>query len=236
MFLLHPPVLSYKLILKSEKNKKMGKYDLILYDLDGTVWDSIPLIIKCFKHAYNEVLGYCDRSDDDLKSYIGRPLGLTFERHDEATARKLLDSYLAINEVLLQKDEIDLFDGVMDELNRIKNLGIPQGYVTSKRIVSSQVTLRLKGLDDFFDVCVCKEDTEKHKPDPEPLFFAAKKLGITDMSRIIYIGDALVDALCAKNAGADFALVEWSTMDKDAILAAAPPGTRTIGRFSEVIN
>ena len=214
----------------------MKKYDLILYDLDGTIWDSIPLIMKCFKQAYIEVLGSCDRSDDDLKSYIGRPLGQTFEKHDKATADALLKSYLAINEVLLNKDEIDLFDGVMDDLNRIKELGIPQGYVTSKRIVSSQVTLKLKGLDTFFDVCICKEDTDKHKPDPEPLLLAASRLGITDMSRVIYIGDALADALCAKNAGADFALVKWSQMDKEAIMDAAPSGSRIIDRLTDVID
>ena len=56
------------------------------------------------------------------------------------------------------------------------------------------------------------------------------------MSRVIYIGDALVDALCAKNAGADFALVNWSQMDKEAIVSAAPKGSRIINRFSEVLE
>lgn len=213
----------------------MNKYDLILYDLDGTVWDSIPLILKCFKLAYVDVFGRCDRTDEDLKSYIGRPLGDTFAMHDTATAEALLESYLSHNCVLLENDEIPLFDGVLAQLYKIKELGLPQGFVTSKRTVSAQTTLRLKGLDDFFDICVFKEDTDKHKPDPEPLITAANKAGIHDMRRVIYIGDALPDALCAKNAGADFALVEWSQMDKDGIIAAAPPGSRIISRFSDVL-
>lgn len=214
----------------------MSRYELILYDLDGTIWDSIPLIMKCFKHAYREVLGSCDRTDDDLKSYIGRPLGETFEMHDDDTAKALLASYLAVNEKLLEEDTIDLFDGVMDELEKIKRAGIPQGFVTSKRIVSAGVTLRLKKLDDFFDVGICKEDTAKHKPEPEPLLIAAGKLGITDMSRVIYIGDAIADALCAKNAGADFALVDWTQMDREAIMAAAPSKSRVIKKFSDVLK
>ncbi len=214
----------------------MNKYGLILYDLDGTVWDSIPLIMKCFKLAYLDVLGRCDRSDEDLKSYIGRPLPDTFAMHDPKTSEALLKAYLAHNSVLLENDEIPLFDGVISELHKIRDLGIPQGFVTSKRTVSAGTTLRLKGLDNFFDVGICKEDTESHKPNPDPIITAAKAVNITDMSRVIYIGDALVDALCAKNAGTDFALVEWSQMDKEKIIAAAPSGSRIISRFTDVLD
>ncbi len=214
----------------------MYNYDLILYDLDGTIWDSVPVIVKCFKYAYNEVFGRCDRTDEDFKSFIGKPLPETFAMHDEETAKVLLESYLSFNKDILEDDRIDLFDGVWEELNKIKALGIPQGVVTSKRIASASVTLRFKKLDDFFDVYICKEDTDKHKPDPTPLFVAAKRMGISDMSRIIYIGDAVVDAQCAKNAGTDFALVEWSDMDKDAVMAAAPDGSRIIHEFSEVLS
>ena len=214
----------------------MNKYDLILYDLDGTIWDSIPLIMKCFKLAYLDVFGRCDRSDKDLKSYIGRPLPDTFAMHDAKTSEALLEAYLAHNSVLLENDEIPLFDGVISELRKIRDLGIPQGFVTSKRTLSAGITLRLKGLDNFFDVGICKEDTENHKPLPDPIITAAKRVQITDMSRVIYIGDALVDAICAKNACVDFALVEWSQMDKEKIIAAAPSGSRIISRFSEVLN
>ncbi|MBR1909268.1 MAG: HAD family hydrolase [Lachnospiraceae bacterium] len=214
----------------------MNKYDLILYDLDGTIWDSIPLIMKCFKLAYLDVFGQCDRSDEDLKSYIGRPLPDTFAMHDAKTSEALLQAYLAHNSVLLENDEIPLFDGVISELRKIRDLGIPQGFVTSKRTLSAGITLRLKGLDNFFDVGICKEDTENHKPLPDPIITAAKRVQITDMSRVIYIGDALVDAICAKNACVDFALVEWSQMDKEKIIAAAPSGSRIISRFSEVLN
>ena len=214
----------------------MNKYDLILYDLDGTIWDSIPLIMKCFKLAYLDVFGQCDRSDEDLKSYIGRPLPDTFAMHDAKTSEALLEAYLAHNSVLLENDEIPLFDGVISELRKIRDLGIPQGFVTSKRTLSAGITLRLKGLDNFFDVGICKEDTENHKPLPDPIVTAAKRVQITDMSRVIYIGDALVDAICARNACVDFALVEWSQMDKEKIIAAAPSGSRIISRFSEVLN
>ena len=212
----------------------MKDIDLILYDLDGTIWDSIPLIMSCFKHAYNEVLGGCDRTDEDLMSYIGRPLTDTFAMHDEETQEKLLESYLTYNHMLLDQDAIPMFPGVIDDLEFIKAAGMPQGVVTSKKHRAADVTLKLKGLFDFFDVYLCKEDTERHKPDGEPLIVAAGKLGITDMSRVLYVGDALPDALCALNAGAQFALVEWSQMDKEDILSKAPRGSGVISSLREI--
>ena len=213
----------------------MSRHELILYDLDGTVWDSIPLIMSCFKHAYEEVMGRCDRSDEDLMSYIGRPLPDTFAMHDDETKQKLLDSYLVYNHELLDQDAISMFPGVEDSLKRIKKSGVKQGVVTSKRHRAADVTLKFKGLFGFFDVYVCKEDTEHHKPEAEPLLFAAGKLGISDMSKVIYVGDAMPDALCAKNAGADFALVSWSQMDKEAIMKAAPEGSVLIDSLDELI-
>ena len=214
----------------------MNNYDLILYDLDGTLWDSIPVIMDSFKHAYIEVFGRCDRSDSDLMSYIGRPLTDTFSMHDPETEKKLLDSYLVYNHDLLNHDCINMFPGVIDDLNRIKELGYRQGVVTSKRHESADVTLKFKGLYDFFDVCLCKEDTQKHKPDGEPLIIAANKLGIEDISRVIYVGDALPDALCAKNAGTQFALVSWSQMDKEDIMKKAPEGAFMIDSIFELVS
>ena len=213
----------------------MTDIDLILYDLDGTIWDSIPLIMDCFKHAYIEVLGECPRTDEDLMSYIGRPLPDTFAMHDDETKQKLLDSYLVYNHMLLDQDAIPMFPGIIDDLNVIKNTGMKQGVVTSKRHRAADVTLKFKGLFDFFDVCICKEDTEKHKPDGEPLIVASNKVGITDMSRVIYVGDALPDALCAKNAGAKFALVDWTRMDKDEILRQSPAGSKVISNLREIV-
>ena len=75
----------------------MNKYDLVLYDLDGTLWDSVPLIMESLKKAYDIVLGGTDRTDADLMSYIGKPLGDTFSMHDEETKARLTEAYLEYN-------------------------------------------------------------------------------------------------------------------------------------------
>ena len=88
--------------------KKTGdlKYKCVLYDFDGTLADSVPVIILNQRMAYEEVMGYCPRTDEDLKSYIGLPLTDTFAMHDEVTQKKLLESYQKINLDMLRKDMI----------------------------------------------------------------------------------------------------------------------------------
>lgn len=203
--------------------KKTGdlKYKCVLYDFDGTLADSVPVIILNQRMAYEEVMGYCPRTDEDLKSYIGLPLTDTFAMHDEVTQKKLLESYQKINLDMLRKDMIPFFDGVEEELLKLKKMGVLQGIISAKRRVSLGITLENKGYSDFFDILVTKEDTEKHKPDPEPFYYSCRKLGLKP-SEVIYVGDAKGDILGAQNAGIDSVFVEWSMMPKDGILDLKP--------------
>ncbi|MBO7452556.1 MAG: HAD family hydrolase [Clostridiales bacterium] len=206
--------------MTTRKNEKL-KYKCVLYDFDGTLADSVPVILLNQQMAYEEVMGHCPRTVEDLRSYIGLPLVDTFAMHDKETADKLLESYLRINLELLHKDMIPFFDGVEEELHELKKMGVMQGIMSAKRRTSLDITLDLKGYSDFFDLLVTKEDTEKHKPDPEPYLYCAEKLGIKP-SEMIYVGDAIGDILGAKNAGVDSVFVEWSSMPKKEILDLKP--------------
>lgn len=200
----------------------MSKYDLVLYDLDGTLWDSVPLIMECFKEAYKVVLGGTDRSDEDLMSYIGRPLGDTFAMHDEETKERLVNTYLEYNCARLKENAVPIFPGVYDFLSKIRSMGIKQGIVTSKRESSAMITIDLLELGGYFDTMVFREATVRAKPHGDPLAEAARRMGITDMSRVLYVGDAVPDILSARDCGADFALVGWTKMPMDELKALNP--------------
>lgn len=202
--------------------KKNLKYDAVFYDFDGTLGDSLPVILKSFKGAYTEVFGECTRTEEDFKKFIGLPLIETFRAHDEETQQKLLNAYLKINHKMLDENKIPLFPGVIEALKEIKAKGVIQGIVTSKRIEAFEVTAKLTGIWDLFDVIICNGDTRYHKPNADPLIEAAKRSNITDYKRILYVGDALADICCAKNAGTDFVFVNWSQMQKDDILFMKP--------------
>lgn len=198
------------------------KYDAILYDLDGTLINSVPVIVDSFIKTYEWMYGECTRSVEDFKSYIGKPLVECFPMHSSEDQKKLVEKYLEINCEALRNDEVEVFPGVLDGIRYLKKLGYKQGIMTSKKRESAMITLKLKGMDVLFDGFVFHEDSEKHKPDAEPLILAARKLGVTDMSRVLYVGDAVPDAACANNAGANFALVSWSDMDKELIMKTYP--------------
>ena len=194
-----------------------SKFDLILYDLDGTLQDSIPLILESFHAAYEAVFGSSTRTDEDFMSYIGRPLTDTFEMHDEKTAKLLAVSYLAHNLAEMEKGRVPLFEGIEDMLEKIRDLGVKQGIVTSKLKSSALKTIEPLGLDKFMDVMIFREDTERAKPYGDPLVCAAKKLGIGDMGRVLYVGDAVHDIMSAKDCGASSAVVSWTKMPMEDI-------------------
>ena len=198
------------------------KIDLILYDLDGTIQDSVPLILESFHKAYEIVLGECTRSDEDLMSYIGRPLTVSFERHDKETAEKLTEAYLTYNKKRMLEGVIPLFPGVKEGLENIKNQGYRQGIVTAKRRDSAMITIDMLDIAKYFDVMIFSEDTKRSKPHGDPLIEAAKRLGVTDMSTVLYVGDAGSALLSARDAGASFALVDWTLMPKDEIGKLGP--------------
>ena len=209
----HPPVK----IMAQEK-----KIDLVLYDLDGTLQDSVPLIVESFQKAYEMVLGECTRSVEDLKSYIGRPLGDSFERHDKETSDKLIEAYLEYNMRRMKEGAISLFPGVKESLERLKEKGIPQGIVTAKRKSSAMVTIDSLDIAKYFDVMVFGEDTARSKPFGDPLVEAARRFGTIDMKKVLYVGDAASDLLSAKDCGCSFALVDWTMMPKDEIGKLGP--------------
>lgn len=207
-------------------------YDAILYDLDGTLINSVPVIIESFIHTYNRILGGCSRSVEDIKSYIGKPLVESFVNDPPELVPTLVETYLEINCDMLRRDKADLFPGVTEGIRYLKSLGYRQGIMTSKKKESAMITLELKEMDTLFDGFVFCEDTVNHKPDPEPLILAAGKLGVTDMSRVLYVGDAIPDAACAMAAGAGFALVNWTDMGADRILSLYPG--KLIGSIEEI--
>lgn len=197
-------------------------FDLVLYDFDGTLVDSVPVILSSFKAAYVKVFGRCERTDEDLRSFIGLPLGETFKSHDPETADRLLKAYLEDNEKKLVSGELKFFPGIWEMLNEIKKAGVKQGVVSSKRRHSAGITMDNLGILDFFDVCIFKEDTVKHKPEGEPISEAARRMGVFEMNRVLYVGDAAGDIQCANNAEAKSAFVGWSLMDKNEIMAFSP--------------
>jgi len=196
------------------------RYDAVLYDFDGTLVDTVPMILSCFHKAFMEVTGHTE-DEVFLLSTIGLPLAYAFSGYDPAVQESLYNEYQKENARIISTS-VHVFDGVMEGLELLRKMGVRQGVVTSKKRETALFSMKQFDMDPFFEVLITREDTEIHKPNPEPVFLAMQKMGISDFSRVLYIGDSVHDLRCAVNAGVDSAAVNWTYMPLNELAAEKP--------------
>ena len=112
----------------------------------------------------------------------------------------------------------DLFDEFMEELRR---RGALMAIVTSKKGDLARRGLRVCGLERFFPILVGLDDTARHKPDPEPVLEALRRMGESPGPHVLMVGDSLFDIHCGRNAGVLTAGVGW-TVNRAALEAGRP--------------
>jgi pyrophosphatase PpaX len=95
------------------------------------------------------------------------------------------------------------------------------GLVTSKGLEVATRGLALFDLGSYFDTLVTREDTERHKPYPDPLLVGAQRLGVAP-ERTIYVGDSSVDVLAGKAAGMVTAWVAWGADTPGSVADVEP--------------
>lgn len=170
----------------------------VLFDFDGTVINTNDLIIASYKYAFDKVMNR-EIQLDEILGLFGRPLLISLKEDYGEFGEALYYSFREFNES--NHDNIAKpFGGVPESILAIKEAGYKIGIVTSKRREMLQRGLKLIGLENNFDVLIGAEDCDKHKPDPQPVLTACKKLGI-EPKEAIYVGDSVFDILCGKNAG-----------------------------------
>jgi len=167
----------------------------IIFDVDGVLLDNTKVYIKAYKEIGRR-LGLKIPSDSEIRKTFGltwdEVLTNLFGNADE----KLKNTYVEIIRGL--EHEIKISEGLEYVLEELK---IKKAITSSK---SRQMLEKYLGaFTKFFEVIITREDTEKHKPNPEPLILTCKKLGIKT-GEAIYVGDAVLDYQTAKNAGTGF--------------------------------
>ncbi len=196
------------------------RFPTVLFDLDGTVVDSGAIILASMRHATREVLGR-DYSDDELMQAVGGP-GLEAQMHAIAPehVERLVDVYRAHNIPL--HDELEACVGMEDVLVRLREDGCRLGVVTAKRRDTAQLAFDRVGLGHLFEAVVGGDETERHKPDPEPLLLGAERLG-ADPAETAYVGDSPFDVRAAKAAGMFAVAVTWGRIHDRSRLEAEEP-------------
>jgi pyrophosphatase PpaX len=194
----------------------------VLFDFDGTLVDTTELIHQSLRHATGEVLGRDDIPREILLAHVGQPLPRQMELIDAERAELLLESYRLYNE---QNHDalIAEFPGVEASLARLRSAGIKVAVVTSKRLLSVEMTLEsFPGLREVVDRFVTMEDTTEHKPHPEPLLKGLELLGNVPKEQAVYVGDSPFDVEAAKAAGLTSVAVSWGAFSEETLRAAKP--------------
>lgn len=198
----------------------MNKFNCILFDLDGTLIDTTPLILESFKHSFLYHYNVSVK-DEDLMKYLGVPLKNPFEELYPDTTEILIKTYREFNE-MKHDSYTGVFVGIAQMLEKCRKQGVTLGVVTSKRRELATRGLKLFDLFEYMDVLVGMEDTTIHKPKGDPVLKALDILGLKDFDRILYVGDSTHDILCAKDAGVHSAAVGWSYLPHEELHAVKP--------------
>ena len=182
------------------------RFPVVLFDLDGTVVDSGAIILASMRHATREVLG-AEFGDEELMQAVGGP-GLEAQMAVFAPDHvdELVRVYRAHNEPL--HDELDACIGMENVLVRLHEEGRRLGVVTAKRRATVELAFARVPLGHLFETIVGGDETERHKPDPEPLLLGAKRMN-AEPDRTAYVGDSPFDMRAAKAAGMHAVAVTW---------------------------
>lgn len=189
-------------------------FSTLLFDLDGTLIDSIDLILRSYRHTMLVHRGE-EPPDDIWMEGLGTPLSVQFRRwtDDESEIRAMVETYRTYN--LAHHDElVRAYDGVVEQVLRLDAGGKTLGLVTSKMRGGALKGLRLVGIETAFDVVVGSDEVTHPKPHPEPVLLALERLGRAPADAV-FIGDSRHDIECGRAAGVKTAAVLWGPFDRE---------------------
>ena len=194
------------------------RFPVVLFDLDGTVVDSGPIILASMRHATLTVLAR-EIPDAELMASVGGP-GFEAQMRSFGPDRveELVRVYRAHNEPL--HVELLAFPGMAEALVRLKDEGRRLGIVSAKRRATVELAFAQVPLGHLFDVIVGGDETERQKPDPQPLELALDRLGAS-ASDAAYVGDSPYDMTAARAAGLYAVGVSWGGIHEGAALTDA---------------
>jgi pyrophosphatase PpaX len=199
----------------------MDQLTTVLFDLDGTLIDSIRLILDSYHHTL-AAHRLPARSDDHWLAGLGTPLLVQFRdwSDDPVQLEAMVATYREYN--LSHHDAmVSAYPDVVEMVRTIRRAGFRTGLVTSKNRPGALRGLRHVGLEDAMELVIGADEVENPKPHPEPIRLALRRLGETPQ-RTIYVGDSIHDMESGRAAGVRTGAVLWGPFDREHLAGTAP--------------
>lgn len=219
-------------------------FDLILFDLDGTLVETAPEILD----AVNDTLGQFQLSQvtlQQVRNWIGHGTvallalaladrsGMTLEA---ARTCDLLHQMVPAYDGFYQKrcgTRSHLYPHVRETLQRLRAQGVKLAVLTNKEGRYTQAVLAAHHIGPLFDAVVCGDTFPTKKPDPAGVAHCLAQFGMT-RERTLFVGDSSTDAATARNAGVPVWLLPYGYNMGFSVAACAPD--RVISDFSQILG
>lgn len=193
-------------------------YKAALFDLDGTLTDSLTLSAQAFIHTFRKHLKG-EYTPEDIFAMFGPCEEEIFRKEDESQAKAMMETFLEFYRCY-HSQYVAVYPGVIPALEGLKeqmNLAV----ITGKGKRPAEITLEETGLAPYFDLLVSGSCVERQKPDPQGIEMALKAYEISP-EQAFYLGDSPGDIQAARQAGVTALAALWGTQDADSLLQQNP--------------
>jgi phosphoglycolate phosphatase len=208
------------------------KHELIIFDWDGTLMDSVAKIVRCFNAALEDA-GAPDPGEDAIRHIIGLGLGEAvtelLPEADAATREQVVERYRQ-HFLHLDQTGMELFPGVRTGLEDLSAQGYMLAIATGKARRGLERVLRDTGTAHLFCATRCADEAFS-KPHPRMLEDILEQTGF-DASRALMVGDTTYDMQMARHAGMDGLAVTYGVHGRELLAEHGP--LACLDSFTEV--
>ena len=199
----------------------MNSFDTYIFDLDGTLLDTLGDLAASVNHALR-THGLPEHSIDDVRRFVGNGVRKLMERAvPDGAANPLFDETFATFRQYYMAHSLDTtrpYEGIPETLEALKARGCHLAVVSNKMMAATQELCR-HFFPDTIEVAIGEDEAAgiRRKPAPDTVFAALKALGV-GKEDAVYVGDSDVDIQTARNAGIPCISVLWGFRDRDFLL------------------
>lgn len=197
------------------------QYDLVIFDMDGTILDTLMDLKESVNYAL-KCAGYPIRTMDEVRSFVGNGIRKLIERsvpcgtgeQEIVQVHQLFTAHYKVH----CSDHTQPYNGIRELLENLHQSGCKTAVVSNKADYAVQALCK-QYFDDLFDMAAGEQFPRyQKKPSPDLVNLILETLGV-DRSRAVYIGDSDVDIETARNAQMDCISVDWGFRSRDFLMA-----------------
>ena len=196
----------------------MNKYKLAIFDMDGTILDTLQDLANGVNHALKS-LGMPERTVEYVRSIVGNGIltTLTLCAPQDMTADELerLHEVFKPYYELHRTDNTGPYAGIAELLKKLRGDGIKTAVISNKSDDSVKA-LCVEYFDGLLDLPRGLKDGVAKKPAPDSVNAVISEMGVKKED-VVYIGDSEVDVMTAKNAGIDGIFVTWGFRSREQL-------------------